>query len=234
MTVTARPPPQARCGHRHRQLAVRQLWSGRAARHPQHPKLFQFLFWLSGRSHPCPALTGLCHPIGHQPWVQGELRLLQRQRNPHLQRTQGPRHRPNTAAPCSLPTAPRDCTSGSVRGRGAELPHTGAQTPPFSCRAPSQHKTSPGGSSEAPFPPSSWTLLLLPGSLGRRRHRAHSQCCSLRPAARMSPQAAYSQADASGFSLRFGALPQTARAKRGKVSGRGRGGKGAACPQPVL
>lgn len=63
---------------------------------------------------------------------------------------------------------------------------------------------SPRGSSEAHFSGSRQTLLLLPTSLGRQRHRAHSQWCSLCLATFMAPQAASSQAEAH-----FGALPQT-------------------------
>ena len=168
------------------------------------------------------------HPVfphPRQPWVPGEPSL------PHQQRdSQGLRHRPNTAAPCPLPAAPRDCTYNSVRGTGAEKPPPRGRHPAFSCHAPSLWETSPEGSSEARFTLSSQTLLLLPGSLGGRRHRSHPRCCSPHPPARVSPRAARAQGDGSGFPFRFEALPQTAGAKQGRVSGRGRGGKGAADP----
>lgn len=198
---------------------------------PSSRQVFQFPFRLSDGSCPCPALTGLCHPISPHPsqsWLREKPRLLQRWQNPQPQRTRGPRHRPKTAAPSSLPAAACAREAASGAGAGAKLPHTGGTD------TPSQQQTSPRGSSEARFTPSSWTFLLLPGSLGRRRHRADSQRCPPHPVARTSPRAAYSQADVSGFSLRFRALPQTARAKRGQVLGQGFGGKGAAHLHPVL
>lgn len=97
-----------------------------------------------------PSLTVLCHPTGHpvptsvhhpsQPWVKRGPRLLQQQQNPHLQKTQGPRHHPNTV---SLPTAPHEWGEAPPRAGGQSCLTHGVQTSPFSCHAPSQQETAP-------------------------------------------------------------------------------------------
>lgn len=172
------------------------------------------------------------HPVSPcpgWPWVQGEPSLLVKSKTPTYRDPRG-----RGMIPTLLPRVPSlqppipACAVPSKAG-GLSCPTHGVQTPPFSCCTPSQWETGPRGSSEACFTPSSWTLL-LPGSLGGRRHRAQPRCCSPHPSARTSPWAAYTQADASAFSLRFRSLPQTAGAKRGQALGWGRRGKGAARP----
>lgn len=131
------------------------------------------------------------------------------------------------AAPAAPKPSPTENTGSKASGQNhcpmRAASHTGYRHPLSPVTHPPSRKQ-PQRLLEAHFSGSRQTLLLLPTFLARQRHRAHSQCCHSWGHIHVSPFTAV-----SGFSLHFGALPQTARAESSQVLGRGRGGKDATC-----
>lgn len=188
-TVLPQPPPTARCPHcncasvslsgvkdppgamRAPALpACRVVAVERKSRSSPPAASSFFSFPFSSAAGPVPSLpsppralpphrTPRTHPVPASPGCKGNPGVSSSSKTPTY-REHGGRGTVPTPLPC-VPSPQPSATAREAlsRAEGQSCPTHGAETPPFSCPAPSQQETSPGRSSEASFTPSSGTLL---------------------------------------------------------------------------